>query len=253
MTRRYLFPLGVASALALLLAVGVKLNADPPGPPAPEPEQAVADEGIAMEAPAGAIKHPGVPLWVDPKKKVVYVDGFICVTKGYLEVFACVKGSKQHESVVAINAKPSQVHTALLAIGAKQGTPVQFQPEYKPPTGNEIDVFVIWKDDKGVEHKVRGQELVRAVKTKKHLEAPWVFAGSGFWHDEQTGQQIYKADQGEFICLSNFPSATLDLPIESTNNNENLMFEAFTEKLPPTDTKVRLMLAPKGEKGKAAG
>lgn len=243
MSRRYLLFIGLASVLGMVLAV--QLSAEPPGPPTPEPEQQKPDDGIAMPPPEGAIKHPTAPLWVDAKKKVVYVDGFICVTKGYLEVFACVKGFKQHESVVAINAKPSLVHTALLAIGAKQGKPVRFQPEYHPPTGDEVDVFVIWKDDKGTEHKVRGQELVRNTKTKKELTSPWVFAGSGFWRDEQTGQEIYQADQGEFICLSNFPSAMLDLPIQSTDSNENLMFEAFTENLPPTETKVRLMLVPK--------
>jgi len=42
----------------------------------------------------------------------------------------------------------------------------------------------------------------------------------------------------------------LDIPTESTDSNENLMFEAFTERLPPTETKVRLMLVPKQEKKK---
>jgi len=250
MTHRRMLSLGLAAALGMILVM--QSGAEPPGPPAPEPDQPKVDDGIAMPAPVGAVKHPSAPLWVDAKNKVVYVDGFICVTKGYLEVFACVKGYKQHESVLAINAKPSLVHTALLAIGAKQGKPVQFQPEYKPPTGEEIDVFVIWKDDKGVEHKVRGQELVRNVKSKKELDAPWVFAGSGFWHDETTGQDFYQADQGEFICLSNFPAAMLDVPIQSTDSNENLMFEAFTERLPPTETKVRLMLVPKGAKDRPA-
>ena len=72
----------------------------------------------------------------------------------------------------------------------------------------------------------------------------WVFAGSGFWVDERTGKRHYRAEGGDFICVSNFPSAMLDLPIESTQTNSGLMFEAFTENIPPIGTPVTVILEP---------
>jgi outer membrane biosynthesis protein TonB len=82
------------------------------------------------------------------------------------------------------------------------------------------------------------------VKTGEELKYPWVFAGSGFWTDED-GKEWYNADSGDFICVSNFSSATLDLPVESSGANDTLMFTAFKDRIPPLDTPVLLILTPK--------
>jgi hypothetical protein len=57
---------------------------------------------------------------------------------------------------------------------------------------------------------------------------------------------VYQADrEGDLICVSNFPAAVLDLPIESTSENTELLFEAFTERIPPVGTAVTVILKPK--------
>jgi hypothetical protein len=71
-----------------------------------------------------------------------------------------------------------------------------------------------------------------------------VFAGSGFYVDEATKRQYYMAEAGDFICVSNFPDAMLDVPMESTSENDDLLFEAFTENIPPKGTKVTLVMTP---------
>lgn len=185
-------------------------------------------------------------LSIDKKNKWVILDGVIALRKGPpLEMFACIKGTKEHESIVAVPVKAQQVHAALLVVGAKQGTPVQFTPDYKPATGNEIEVRVIWKDAKGNEHQVRAQDWIRDKTTKKPMSHPFVFAGSGFWTDEETGKRYYMAEGGELICVSNFSSAMLDLPVESSQSTEGLLFEAYTERIPPEDTAVKVLLIPK--------
>ncbi|HTM52472.1 MAG TPA: YdjY domain-containing protein, partial [Pirellulales bacterium] len=94
-------------------------------------------------------------------------------------------------------------------------------------------------------HRERAQNWVRNIRAGKPLEYPWVFAGSGFWVDETTGQKSYLAESGDFICVSNFASAMLDLPVESSQANENLVYAAYTERIPPLGTRVRLVLTPK--------
>ena len=190
-------------------------------------------------------------VWVDPKKKLVVADGEIVLREGQLEMFACPKGTKEHESVVAVNSKAQYVHAGLLAVGAKAGRPVQFQPEYRAATGTEISVWVLWTDAEGKRHKVRAQDWVKDVRTGKSLEFPWVFAGGGFWTDETTGEKYYSGDAGDFVCVSNFPSATLDLPVQSSQANAELMFAALTERIPPLGTKVRLVFIPQLEPKKA--
>ena len=79
----------------------------------------------------------------------------------------------------------------------------------------------------------------------------WVFAGSSFWTDPADNKRYYRAEGGDVICVSNFPTAMMDLPIESTQANEELLFEAFTEHIPPRGTPVRVILAPKLKTGRS--
>lgn len=206
-------------------------------------------EAPDLEPPQGAKRlSPKYKIWIDTKKKQVLIDGEVCLRKGPLEMFACPRGSKEHESVVSLDTKAFLVHAGLLTVGAKVGGTVQFDPRYKPAHGSEIDIRVRWIDQKGKQREARAQQWVRNGATHKELEHSWVFAGSGFWTDEQTGKRYYEAEAGDLICVSNFPSATLDLPIESSQANEGLLFEAYTERIPPLGTKVRLVLTPKADK-----
>jgi hypothetical protein len=159
-------------------------------------------------------------------------------------MFACLKNTKEHESVVTCHTSAYVVHAALLAVGAEPGNPAQFNPVYVPARGTEIEIAVYWTDKEGKPKRARAQDLIRDVKTQKAMAYPWVFGGSGFWTDGDTGERHYMAEGGDFICVSNFPSAMLDLPIESSQDNEHLMFESFTEHIPEKGTKVMLVLTP---------
>jgi hypothetical protein len=229
-------------------------SADPAAGEAPVGDTTAEDQPTATsKTPAGLIRlAKDYDLWIDPKRKLVVIDGRICLREGQLEMFACPKGTKEHESVIALNSKAQFVHAALLAVGAEPGRTVRFNPEYVPAAGPEVDVFVLWKDRDGNKRQVRAQEWVRHVPTKKAMELPWVFAGSGFWTDEQTGERFYNADAGELICVSNFTTATMDLPVKSSQANADLLFEAFTERIPSIGTQVRVVLRPKLP-GKPAG
>jgi hypothetical protein len=194
------------------------------------------------------------PVWIDRKDKRVVLQGAVCSRECPLELFACLRTTKDYESVVAVPGKASLVHAGLLAAGAEAGSPVQFRPTYIPARGSEIDVSVVWKDQKGKRQTARAQDWVREVKTKKAMTHPWVFGGSRILKDPETGEKAYYADlTGELICVSNFPSATLDLAIESTSSDAELLFEAFTERIPPRGTPVTLILAPKPKRAAPPG
>lgn len=231
-------PRNSMKALALVVALAALCRAEETPPPA-APSEAPKERLIKLSK-----DHD---VWIDPLRKLVVVDGEVAVRDGGLEMFACPKGSKEHESVIAVRSNAQIVHVGLLAVGAIAGHPVQFDPEYAPATGTVVDIFLLWQDDKG-KHKVRAQEWVKDAKTGEEMKYDWVFGGSGFWNDPTTGEKYYHADGGDFICLSNFSTATLDLPIESSQANNALLFSAFTERIPPRGTKVRLVLIPRVDK-----
>jgi hypothetical protein len=220
-----------------------KADAAKPEPADPPPPKSPTD-------PTAQLKRlmPKYDVFIDSKNKQVVMEGDVCLVKGFLEMFACLKGTKEHESVVAVRTKAFVVHAALLALGAKPGSPAKFEPKYTPAAGPKVGVQVYWTDEKGNRRTARGQEWVRDVKTKKAMTYDWIFAGSGFYVDEESKKQFYQADSGDFICVSNFPSAMLDIPVESSSDNDNLMFEAFTENIPPKGTKVMVVLSPEIEK-----
>lgn len=204
----------------------------PPQPPLPDPKGAQRLD-------------PKYPIWIDPKEKTVIVDGQVCLRRGMLEMFACLRNTKEHEAVIAANTKAFLVHAGLLRLGAQPGHPARFQPEYKPPEGTEIEVLVKWRDEKGQMQKARAQDWIMDIRTKKTMSYPFVFGGSSFWTDPDTGKQHYQAEGGDFVCVSNFGTAMLDIPVRSSQSNEELEFEAFTEKIPLVGTPVRLVFKPK--------
>jgi hypothetical protein len=106
-----------------------------------------------------------------------------------------------------------------------------------------VKVRVRWKDDDGKMQERPAQEWVRNTDTGEALAVDWVFVGSGFWRDPADGTEHYEADAGDMICLSNFPSAMLDIPVESSDANEDLLFEAFEERVPQHGTPVELILS----------
>jgi hypothetical protein len=184
------------------------------------------------------------PVWIDNKDKQVVLIGSVCRAGYPLEFFATYP-DRAYESVVVIYTKPSIVHAALLALGAKPGKPVEYKPKFVPPSGAEVEIEVAWKDRDGKRQKARAQDWIRDIKTKKPLEVNWVFAGSIFWEDKSTGEKSYMADRGDFISVLNLPTALLDLPIESASALESRLFEGFVERLPPPGTPVTLILKPK--------
>ena len=205
------------------------------------PEQVVRD---AFKPPPGATPLSKRNVWIDRDQQRVYMDGYVAMREGPLEMFACPMGTKEHESIVGSLARASEVHAALLAIGARPGTPVQYLPNFIPATGQRIRVWVCFRDSDGKCQALDARTWIRKTGTDKEMDTDWVFAGSGFWKDPQDGREFYQADSGDMICVSNFSTAMLDVPIASSAEADDLQFTPFTERIPERGTPVRLVLVP---------
>ena len=111
-------------------------------------------------------------------------------------------------------------------------------------------VEVRWTDAEGKPQKRDAKDWVRNTRTGKPLETDWVFAGSSFWRDEATGEEYYQADGGDLVCVSNFPTAMLDLPIASSQSNEALLFEVFDSRVDPESKELTAAIEKALEKAK---
>lgn len=184
------------------------------------------------------------PLWIDRQNKQVIVDGRIAQIHALLEMFACpVDSGKEHESIVGVYCDSELLHAALLAVGAKAGHPVIFQPEFKPAAGTTIKIEVIWEVD-GERKSVDAKKWVQNLRTKEPLDVDWVFGGSQFYVDDRTGNKYYLANGGEMVCVSNFATAMMDLPAKSSADAAQQEYEANTDAIPALGTPVRLIFKP---------
>lgn len=248
---------------------------------------------------------------LDIKGKRVLVKAKVVLREGLLEMLCCLAHTKEHESILAVDAKAFIIHTGLLAIHAEHGKPVQFTPKFKPATGQRVDIFIQWRDKDGHLHRKPAQHWIRhstyrfyvaeMKELPKDLKIPrdsdlrfdkrhheltwygpmsdkqrddllelstdagyrksikrfhqesrsrqmkdhWVFAGSMFHVDQESGKRFYMAEGGELICVANFPTATLDIQSKSSNDGtENLTYETYTERIPPLGTEVTIELIP---------
>jgi hypothetical protein len=193
----------------------------------------------------GKMLGNNVSLEIDGDKRRVLINAVVCLRAGMLEQLLCRTGTKEHESILAADIDAKLVHAALTVAGAEAGSPVQFRPKYTAARGTVIKVYVQY-EEKGETVKVPAQKWVRIIRTQKELTHDWVFAGSMLLENsfQPKAPPIYAANDGDVICVANFESAMLDLPIASSADNDDLDFEAFTERIPPEGTAVIVILEP---------
>src|SRR5215213_3882467 len=86
----------------------------------PAPAQESKPE--APPAKSGKLPH----LEFDVKARQIRVEAETLGVDTPLEFFAVVYNGPEHEAVVRSKVKPSDLHTALLALGLKPGSPVSF-------------------------------------------------------------------------------------------------------------------------------
>jgi hypothetical protein len=228
--------------LAAAVGLGIWLLSEPlaqrlpPSPPEPEAKRKELAKNVFIE--------------VQGDKRRVVIKAAVCLREGALEGLMCRKQTKEHEYILAADADAKMIHAALLAAGAKQGHPVKFEPKFVPPTGSTIKVTLQYQKD-GKLVRVPAQEWIRAGQTgKEHLKQDWVFAGSLFVknQEEPGGPDIYLANFGDLICVVNMESAMLDLTIRSPKALDDRVFTAFTERIPPRETTVDVILEAVPEK-----
>lgn len=231
---------GWCLAASLLLLPLAGCENDSPAPP----DRAKGDTPKGEEA-KKVLVGKNVFFEVQGKERRAIVSSYVCLREGPLEQLLTRRERKEHEAILAFDGDARDIHKALLLTGATPGTPVRFQPKYEPATGQSIKVTLVYEHD-GKQVTVPARRWVRNARTGKDLHVDWVFAGSHLVDNplDEKGPPIYLANDGDIICVSNFESALLDLPINSPKDNSELAWEANTERIPPKGTKVAILLEP---------
>jgi hypothetical protein len=180
---------------------------------------------------------------------------------GLLELIACTKNTKEHESIVVLNARPIHIHAALLLLKAKPGNPAMQKIIDKEnqrwipvtPTGEQIEVSIVFSNTKGnLEEwpisafvsptRLNEFEGIQVDDKIQTFPKTFLFAGSLF-SDEKNMPRKYACEySGNVISISTFGDELLCLPGIHGHSNDGLAWQLNSEKLPKVGTNLLLRL-----------
>ena len=173
----------------------------------------------------------------DPRYKEIYP----------IEVIACwafPKGQKAHETIVTIEALPSDVHKALEGLGLKPGKPIKGDAKEKV-AGPLVNVFIEVPDGGGGWRKVPVERTLVDPRSNKPMpKVKWHFTGSVRTKpDPAKDATVYGADQtGTLIAIFPVTDETVMQTSLTMKEEKYLKLETNKKVLPPEGTAVRLVI-----------
>ena len=227
-------------AFALWITVGASFGAEGIGKPEAEGGKPPVVGGVRLL----------------PDGKGLEIEGRVCLAEGILDFVAVIEKGREYESVLALKCKPSALHAALLAMGAKPGPTPAFlrwrkkREDEAPPkrVGSKLLITVEWKDEDGKTRHVPAQSLLFNRKTKKvePTSNPWIFTGSYFGKNLD-GKQVYVADiDGAVISVVSDGGAVINLAEDAGNPYDDAEqgFVVNTKVVPKVGTPVKVTIRP---------
>ena len=228
--------------------------------PATEPDPVVVDtpeavEPVVEEAPTSEWSAPFPHVRLSTDARTVEVDAYVSplihsgldVKNYYLEQFLCIPNTKEHESLLVTDAKPSHLHAALLLLGLEPGRPVVWSASGQPNDAEGPSVRVRFRYEQDRETiEVHPRAWTRHETTGNAMpDFDWVFSGSTV--RTARGREFYEADAaGTVIGLASFGGETLSWPsyVSDLEDTGDLVWLAKTEAMPAARTPVVVVLEP---------
>jgi hypothetical protein len=212
---------------------------------------------VAQEAPpAPAMQElaPGVfqigKMRLDKNKKSIAFPGRLNMDKDFLEYLLVTPEGSTHESLLVAEIQPTDLHFAMLLLGAKGAGLLAPDPKDAPPgqidaeylqraprlKGDNLSITVTWKAGDG-EKTVPVEDWLMHPETKKAApRGPWIYTGSMFGTDGGFLAQ----QQGLFAALVTNPGALINNPRKG--NNDDRAWAVNSTAVPAVDTPVTITI-----------
>ena len=219
----------------------------------------LAGLAIGVSAPAaGGADEPSRGVTVDKAKRAVIIDAKVAPRKLEhlkgeiypIEVIACwahPKGKKAHETVVTIEAKPSDVAKALESIGLKPGQPARGEGQAKGPP---VQIFIEVPGEGAPKRLALDRVLVDPKSGKPFPKSvQFRFTGSVMSKiDPEKPETAYGADlTGTLIAIFPVTDETVCQSSLTMKEEKYLTLETNKANLPKEGTPVKLILQAGGK------
>ncbi len=143
--------------------VPVKEDGPPPLPALSDELQGMIEGGFPL--------NPEKTVVLDKQKNRLLLRTQVVCEDCLLEMLCCTEQTKEHEALLSFRGRAAVVHTGLLALGAKAGKPASFSPEFTPPTGQRINIFVNWTDEAGKLHRKDARTWMRTSVSRYYSQS----------------------------------------------------------------------------------
>ena len=192
------------------------------------------------------------------------VDAVVCLGEGILDFLVVPQESgKEYETLLRMDAQPSELHAALLALGARpgplppelrgdnRGAPQNAAGSPAPgPIGDRVAISVRWGEP-GQEKEIPVEKWLIDRGTGKTAEGLyWIFSGSFFGKYPDT-HQVYVGDVERLAVAMWYHAAcvlNLGVAAGSPYRGQRLGFEINRAAVPPVGTPVRIIFRVLGKK-----
>lgn len=203
-------------------------------------------QGQPTTAPAGRRIEYAPGVWIDWGRRQVDVSARVVLREGLLELFACSPHTREHESIVAVQARPVRVYEALGLIGLQPGKPAHYDARLDTrvaASGSRLILEVTWVQQGHMQTASVWDWMADARTNELLVPREWVFSGS-----RPLPGGVFGADvEGTVACVVNFDTALIGLPDSYSADNSLLWVCARTKAIPPIGTECRLVVRAVGD------
>lgn len=174
---------------------------------------------------------------LDKEQKTIQFPASVNMTNGLIEYFVVTGTGKLHESILKTEIEPSQIHLAMLLIGA-EGTPTNSSSTNI--SGDKLTIDVSWKDG-GIAKRFPAEDFILHNKGKSPMaKEGWIYNGSKI----MDGTFIAQRD-GSIVSIITDQLALANC-LHPEHDNDEIWF-VNTNVVPALNTKVEVTLKLKSQ------
>ncbi len=200
-----------SSVLGLLLSVALSFGAETNAP-----VRALGDGRFAIRL-----------VTLDQTARSLSFPATVNLHEETVEYVVVHRTGKAHESVFRTDARPQDIHLAMLLLGVKPVVTNRFGTDGQaPPRGAQVRIEVAWRDLYS-RHQMPVEDLVLNKETGNTLaRGAWIYNGSNFSEGMFTAQR-----DGSIVSIHIDPDALINNPRPGRENDD--WYRPHAEKLPP--------------------
>jgi hypothetical protein len=183
----------------------------------------------------------------------VVISGIVLMSRGYVELFCCGEGGKEHESVLRVTCDIQQLDSALRLCGLKPGRIPQTIGD--ADQGSRLVALAQWPQEGKPVTYYSEDLLISGLRDARWPRVGWTYVGDWAELDDPANpKKKYRVLEAtgtrSLIATYHNQQSLLDNPLRQgiKHREDDPFFVANHELLPPRGTKVLVMLRPATEK-----